>query len=63
MWLAGGTIMHQSAAAAVPAALLPDRVTILGYGALLSEASSRLTFPTLSNFRLVRAYPVVSLGG
>jgi len=27
--------------------------TILGYGALLSEASSRLTFPALSNFRLV----------
>lgn len=34
--------------------MLPARVTILAYGALLSEASSRLTFPTLSNFRLVR---------
>ena len=38
----------------VPAALSADRVTILAYGALLSEASSRLTFPALSNFRLVR---------
>ena len=38
----------------VPSALLPERVTILAYGALLSESSSRLTFPALSNFRLVR---------
>ena len=37
-----------------PAALIPERVTILAYGALLSESSSRLTFPALSNFRLVR---------
>jgi len=29
-------------------------VTLLGYGALLSESSSRLTFPDLSNFRHVR---------
>lgn len=29
-------------------------ITILGFGSLLSEKSSRLTFPTLSNFRLVR---------
>jgi hypothetical protein len=29
-------------------------VTLLGYGALLSEASSRLTFPRLENFRHVR---------
>ena len=28
--------------------------TVLGYGALLSEESSRLTFPDLINFRLVR---------
>ena len=28
-------------------------VTLLGYGALLSESSSRLTFPDLSNFRHV----------
>ena len=28
--------------------------TILAYGALLSERSSRLTFPDLTNFRLVR---------
>eukprot|EP00536_Pseudo-nitzschia_multiseries_P012856 jgi/Psemu1/209806/e_gw1.512.6.1 len=37
-----------------PAALQPSRVTLLGYGALLSESSSRLTFPDLSNFRHVR---------
>ncbi len=29
-------------------------VTLLGYGALLSESSSRLTFPDLTNFRHVR---------
>ena len=29
-----------------------DCVTILGFGSLLSEKSSRTTFPTLSNFRL-----------
>jgi hypothetical protein len=29
-------------------------ITILGFGSLLSEKSSRLTFPTLINFRLVR---------
>ncbi|EOD24670.1 hypothetical protein EMIHUDRAFT_206741 [Emiliania huxleyi CCMP1516] len=37
-----------------PAALRPDRVTVIAYGALLSEPSSRLTFPSLTNFRLVR---------
>jgi len=37
-----------------PAALHPSRVTLLGYGALLSEASSRLTFPNLTNYRHVR---------
>ena len=37
-----------------PDALHPSEVTILGYGALLSETSSRLTFPALSNFRYVR---------
>ena len=37
-----------------PLALRPERVTILAYGALLSEPSSRMTFPALSNFRLVR---------
>lgn len=30
------------------------RVTILGLGSLLSERSSRVTFPNLSNFRVVR---------
>ena len=29
-------------------------ITILGFGSLLSERSSRLTFPTLKNFRIVR---------
>ena len=29
-------------------------ITILGFGSLLSEKSSRLTFPNLTNFRLVR---------
>lgn len=41
----------------IPKALLAagtNPTTILGYGALLSEESARLTFPQLSNFRLVR---------
>ena len=40
----------------IPAALATatDPTTILGYGSLLSEASARVTFPDLSNFRLVR---------
>lgn len=37
-----------------PEALRASHVTILGYGALLSEPSARLTFPDLSEFRLVR---------
>jgi hypothetical protein len=37
-----------------PPPLQPSAVTILAYGGLLSEASSRLTFPELTNFRLVR---------
>uniref|UniRef100_A0A7S3PU73 Uncharacterized protein n=1 Tax=Chaetoceros debilis TaxID=122233 RepID=A0A7S3PU73_9STRA len=37
-----------------PPALRNSQVTVLGYGALLSESSSRLTFPNLSNFRHVR---------
>lgn len=28
--------------------------TIIGFGSLLSETSSRMTFPTLTNFRIVR---------
>jgi hypothetical protein len=31
-----------------------DRVTVLGYGSLLSEKSARLTVPNLTNFRLGR---------
>ena len=31
-----------------------DTITILGFGSLLSEKSSRLTFPDLTNFRLGR---------
>ena len=31
-----------------------DEITILGFGSLLSEKSSRTTFPTLKNFRLGR---------
>ena len=46
-----------------PAALRPDRVTVLAYGALLSEPSSRLTFPSLTNFRLVRVRNVRRLFG
>ena len=39
----------------IPKALtVTNPVTILGYGALLSEESARLTFPHLSNFRLVQ---------
>lgn len=37
-----------------PPALQPTNLTMLGYGALLSESSSRLTFPHLTNFRHVR---------
>jgi len=37
-----------------PPAFQPSNLTILGYGALLSESSSRLTFPHLTNFRHVR---------
>ena len=32
----------------------PDYITILGFGSLLSERSSRMTFPDLQNFRLAR---------
>lgn len=39
---------------AVPACLSKSTVTICGFGALVSEYSSRLTFPDLTNFRLVR---------
>ena len=39
---------------AVPACLSKSTVTICGFGALLSEFSSRLTFPDLTNFLLVR---------
>ena len=46
--------IHLRGMASFPSALLPARVTILAYGALLSEASSRTTFPDLTNFRLVR---------
>jgi len=31
-----------------------DKITILGFGSLLSERSSRMTFPDLENFRLGR---------
>ena len=44
------------AASAFPNALKPERVTILTYGGLTSEASARLTFPDLSHFRLVRLH-------
>ncbi len=43
-----------SAAARYPPALSPASITVLAYGALLSERSARLTFPALSNFRLAR---------
>lgn len=38
----------------IPKALWPDQITVLAYGALLSEESSQLTFPDLINFRHVR---------
>jgi len=41
-----------------PPALAPHQTTLLGYGALLSESSSRLTFPHLTNFRHVRVHGV-----
>jgi hypothetical protein len=33
---------------------IEDRVTVIGYGSLLSEKSARLTVPSLTNFRLGR---------
>ena len=33
---------------------MTNQMTILGFGSLLSESSSRLTFPTLTNFRVGR---------
>jgi hypothetical protein len=33
---------------------IEDRVTVVGYGSLLSEKSARLTVPSLTNFRLGR---------
>jgi hypothetical protein len=39
----------------IPKALTgTNPITVLGYGALLSEESARLTFPDLTNFRLVQ---------
>ena len=35
---------------------MQKKITILGLGSLLSERSSRLTFPTLSNFRVGRLH-------
>lgn len=49
-----GTPRSTTAVPSIPPALLPDEITILAYGALLSEASSRLTFPDLKDFRHVR---------
>ena len=40
----------------IPDALRPDRVTVLAYGSLLSEASARWTFPHLTDFRYARVY-------
>lgn len=36
---------------------ISSRITILGFGSLLSEKSARLTFPHLANFRLGRVGP------
>ena len=46
--------MTVTSASPFPAALLPTHVTILSYGALVSEQSARLTFPALTSFRHVR---------
>ena len=43
-----------SPGAALSAMSAMSRTTILGFGSLLSETSSRLTFPDLEAFRLVR---------
>lgn len=48
-------------AARCPPALSPASITVLAYGALLSERSARLTFPALSNFRLARVQVPCSL--
>ena len=37
-----------------PADPSSNMITMVGFGSLLSETSSRLTFPTLTNFRLAR---------
>ena len=46
--------MLTSVDAQLPASLQQEHATFLGYGALLSESSARLTFPHLTNFRLVQ---------
>lgn len=47
--------VKENTRSAIPEALRGNGpTTILGYGALLSESSARLTFPQLDNFRLVR---------
>ena len=46
-----------------PSALRQTNVTVLGYGALLSESSSRLTFPNLNNFRHVRVKGIIRVFG
>lgn len=40
-----------------------QEVTLVGFGSLLSEISSRTTFPTLQNFRLGRVKVCVCSGG
>jgi hypothetical protein len=46
--------VSQKSASSCSAEESEDRLTILGFGSLLSERSSRMTFPDLSNFRLAR---------
>eukprot|EP00551_Chaetoceros_affinis_P002068 CAMPEP_0203634908 /NCGR_PEP_ID=MMETSP0088-20131115/1768_1 /ASSEMBLY_ACC=CAM_ASM_001087 /TAXON_ID=426623 /ORGANISM="Chaetoceros affinis, Strain CCMP159" /LENGTH=279 /DNA_ID=CAMNT_0050488615 /DNA_START=334 /DNA_END=1173 /DNA_ORIENTATION=+ len=50
----GNTNTNTASHMKFPPALQPKHVTMLGYGALMSEQSSRLTFPNLTNFRYVK---------
>jgi hypothetical protein len=47
---------YDSTGVRIPEALLPNHITMLAYGSLLSEASARLTFPALKDFRYVRVH-------
>lgn len=48
------TVLHSHHSSSPSSLKNSNTITILGFGSLLSVSSSRLTFPELQNFRLVR---------